>query len=173
MDTSKKKPGLEEAIHPEIGNDSAWSSDTHGFNLRTVDPLKSLDDRILDGNSLAAIQDKWNKDIQGNPPSTETTISESLEEEKPVSVENIKEAQDPEADPIESKVEFTDPVEETATEKATKPGKRIRKVADKAKKDEARKKEERIKSRQLKESSLSDFTNWLKGLTRVRIRSSL
>lgn len=165
MDASKKKPGLEEAIHPEIGNDSAWSQDAHGFNLRTVDPLKSLDDRILDDNALEAIQDKWNRNIHGHAPSAESTLSEPLEKEKAASPETGNETQDPEADPIETKVEFSGPSDETATEKATKPGKRIRKVADKAKKDEARKKEERIKSRQLKESSLSDFTSWLKGLT--------
>jgi len=36
------KPGLPEAIHPEIGNGAAWAEDAHAFLLRTPDPAIKL-----------------------------------------------------------------------------------------------------------------------------------
>jgi hypothetical protein len=36
------KPGLPEAIHPEIGNGASWAEDAHAFLLRTPDPAIQL-----------------------------------------------------------------------------------------------------------------------------------
>jgi hypothetical protein len=190
--TKKKEiiPGLEEALHPEIGNEAGWTSDAHELNLRMADPLKSLDQHLLDENDTSHLVREW-----GNG-GTDRSFEEPVPKKQvPLPVQETKQDEEPTAEP-KSKSPYPGPekteegsskeitevnVDAPNTGKSTKKekrkkekpaykiGKRIRKVARKLQEEEenkqkgaARKKTE-AKSPPA-ETHLSPFTSWLKGL---------
>jgi len=181
------KPGLEEAIHPEIGNGSSWAEDDHNFSLRSVDPLKSLDHRLLQDETKRKVIQTWQTEYNGEPPADSASVIETktVEDEKELStkspplqteVAKIPEKEEFKASPLKAESISTSPPKESGSatkkerkkkEKAPmKPGKRVRKLAEKVQQEEeARNKERARKSAPAQEMSLSPFTNWLKGLS--------
>jgi len=154
------KPGLEEALHAEIGNGAVWTPDDHNFSLSTPDPLKALDEQCIDDASRQKTLDDWNAQF-----SVEEKV-ESVSDKKPVELKLQTES----SPGFEDDEEIFSPVESKKERKkkekaALKFGKRIKKVAEKVKKDQN---ESRVgKTSTLpggEESNLSPFTHWLKGL---------
>ena len=154
------KPGLEEALHPEIGNGAAWTPDDHNFSLSTPDPLKVLDEQIIDEASREKTLSAWNAQFSEKEITETTPITKSTE---------IKTLTEPASEIDEEEEKFghiESKKERKKKEKAAlKFSKRIKKVADKVKKEQ---KDSRFgKTTTLtggEESNLSPFTNWLKGL---------
>jgi hypothetical protein len=177
------KPGLEEALHPEIGNEGAWTTDDHEYSLSKVDPLKSLDAIILDKESTRSVVQLWNTQFNAEPIAPEFTYEEQKEvdpqrevkqeapliQEKDETGESIALFSSEESEP-QPEIEETDSANKKNKKKKEKAplkaGKRIRKLADKVKKEEEKRMEENAKiSATAAETSLSPFTHWLKGLT--------
>jgi hypothetical protein len=86
------KPGIAEAIHPEIGNGVAWTTGKHEFLLRSPDPSRPLHD-LLPSPVL-----KTQEEIYSQPENSLTHKSEKTEgsvepykkgtEEKPEIIDN-------------------------------------------------------------------------------------
>lgn len=109
---NERKSVLPDALHTEIGNGAAWSLDDHERALRSVDPLKLLDNSILDEQLAWQIQSQWTmadgkKTEETAPPpfaeETEKTIQNEsslpkvpLEEERdiPIEIQLDSDAQD-------------------------------------------------------------------------------
>ena len=72
----KRKPGLPESIHPDIGNGSLWETDPHLLNLRTVEPGNELDQFLLEESQREAILRQWKAQFL-NDPATDEYIDES------------------------------------------------------------------------------------------------
>jgi hypothetical protein len=189
-DSAKKdniKPGLEEALHPEIGNEAPWTQDPHAFSLSTADPLKSLDSNLFDEESLSKTILQWNtqgiEEVPIEVPSSESTL-----EVKPEIVipEIVKQVTPSEIITEDSPTEEFKPgntleqgltgeeEEETGTKKGKKKkdkgvikvSKLIKKAAKQVKKDEEKRLAEKPTFSAVQgESSLTPFTHWLKGLT--------
>jgi len=174
------KPGMEEALHPEIGNEVSWTSDIHSYSLSVPDPLKSIEHHLMDDETRKKITDQWKNGLSNQeeakvnpslhsgmpslvtktfPEETETPISQIDPEQVAT---RLDELEDDEHDfPVmESKKE------RKKREKADlKFSKRIKKVAEKVKKEENSSRAEKAAlSRAGEETHLSPFTNWLKGL---------
>jgi len=178
-----RKPGLEEALHPEIGNDALWTNDLHSFSLSSVDPLKSIDEHIVNAEIKLNTLEHWNSDLHGESNAAELPEHE-LKEIKQQSVpENEAELihETPESDtplapvfteehidlPESEELDIAAKKEKKKKDKAVlKAGKRIRKVAEKMDKEEKKRSDEKLKiPAATPEPSLSPFTHWLKGLT--------
>ena len=160
MKESKKnwiKPGLEEALHPEIGNGAAWIGDEHNFSLSTPDPLKALDDQFIDEASKLKTLEEWNAPF-GN--------EEKPEPVSPKKAERIKSQIEPGDDIEEEEEIFESKKERKKKEKAeNKFSKRIKKVAEKVQKDQQESRSGKTSTHMGgEESNLSPFTHWLKGL---------
>ena len=177
-----RKPGLEEALHPEIGNDALWKNDLHSFSLTNVDPLKSLDQHLVNDDTKLNIIHGWKTELNGESISQEVSPAEFTDvenkpDEKP-DVELIHQTPESEipVSPVftEEHIELPETEDEDLTAKkgkkkkekaALKAGKRIRKVAEKMNKEERDKSDEKRKtSASAPEPNLSPFTHWLKGL---------
>jgi len=160
----RNKPGLEEAIHPEIGNESTWVSDKHSFSLSTPDPLKALDHQLLDEETQSKIISQWTlgntemNELEVNPNPIPVDI-------QPVVIPPIQ-TQENEPEEIQTDYPADSKKERKKKEKAEiKFSKRIKKVAEKVKKEEKSSRAEKAASgMSSEETSLSPFTNWLKGL---------
>ncbi|HEX5112576.1 MAG TPA: hypothetical protein VFV79_07005 [Saprospiraceae bacterium] len=154
------KPGLEEALHPEIGNGAAWTADDHNFSLSTPDPLKAWDEQIIDEAAREKTLSAWNAPF-GEKEITESTPIRMTAEIK-TQTEHTSEMDEEEEifGHVESKKE-----RKKKEKAAHKFSKRIKKVADKVKKEQ---KESRAGKTTIfsggEESNLSPFTHWLKGL---------
>ena len=160
----QKKPGLEEAIHPEIGNESTWVPDKHSFSLSTPDPLKSMDHQLLDEETRSKIISQW------TIGDTEKKELETIPTPIPVDIPHviIPPIQPMENEPKEIQPDY--PVESKKERKKKekaelKFSKRIKKVAEKVKKEEKSSRVEKAApGMSSEETNLSPFTNWLKGL---------
>ena len=150
------RPGLEEALHPEIGNGAAWTGDDHNFSLSTPDPLKALDDQFIDEASKLKTLEGWNAPF-GNE-----------EKPEPVSPKKAERSnqREPDADIEEEEEVFESKKERKKKEKAeNKFSKRIKKVAEKVQKDQQESRSGKTSTHMGgEESNLSPFTHWLKGL---------
>jgi len=184
-DSAKKdnsKPGLEEALHPEIGNEALWTQDPHAFSVSTVDPLKSLDQRLLDEEILSKSILQWkSKENEELPPevlSTDITAEEVPQAIKPVKPKeqvpevSNKEETEPGITPAPELNEMDEEESETKKGKKKKEkgeikvSKRIKKVAKQLKKEEDKRLSEKAPvSAASSESNLSPFTQWLKGFS--------
>jgi len=189
-DPKQKKPGLPEAIHPEIGNGALWESDPHFANLRFVDPSNSLDHYLLDETEREAIIKSWNssfdltsnenEESQSNIPDSGfepiPTQEKSKGKEKKILASARDKGQKPdwfeamEGDLIlqedPNRPEEIQNIHHPAPDEAPVPeGKRVRKAAKKALKEQKIKKIESLHPpARPEEASLSPFTRWLKNL---------
>lgn len=191
--SDQKKPGLPEAIHPEIGNGALWESDPHFVNLRSVEPLNDLDKYLLDEREKDAILQSWNSAFQSPitslPASEESMVNPSEEmpdpltaheKSKPKEKKILASARDKGQKPewfeamegdLILKEDPNKPEEILAEQIADQEeipvpeGKRVRKAAKKAQKEQKTRAKERLNpAPRPEEASLSPFTRWLKGL---------
>ena len=189
-----QKGKLPEAIHPEIGNGTAWETDPHFLNLRKVDPLADLDHKLFDEAQRDEIISQWNSNLAPLPISESHTegqeeeLPEHIEEEtrnkvrkerkilasardkgqKPDWFESIEDELVLKDDPNKPVDADTDFLSESRQEE-TKPvpeGKRVLKAVKKAQKKQKTLKKEARKQQmeQVDGSGLSPFTKWLKSL---------
>jgi hypothetical protein len=185
-DSAKKdniKPGLEEALHPEIGNEALWTQDPHAFSVSAVDPLKSLDQHLLDEETISKTILQWqSQDHEELPavvlptevtPGEEPQVIETVKQPKEqVPDVSIKEVNDPEISPAPELNDIEEEDLETKKGKKKKEkgeikvSKRIKKVAKQLKKEEEKRAVEKAPvSAASSETNLSPFTHWLKGLS--------
>lgn len=173
------KPGLEEAIHPEIGNNSLFATDDHSFSLSAPDPLKSIDHHLMDEETRLKITAQWNAAFkeQGETEFTPPSIPDvNLPEEKTKEISS--KPGDTWVPTFTKETELTDenfesyPASESKKERKKKEkavlkfSKRIKKVAEKVKKEEMATRGEKVSAKRTSdETNLSPFTNWLKGLS--------
>ncbi|MBP7238615.1 MAG: hypothetical protein KBA14_00180 [Saprospiraceae bacterium] len=187
------KPGIAEAIHPEIGNGVSWETDLHQYLLRSPDPTKSLENLLADAETKTNIPqiedqpetiliDSANDSSEIITSGKLTVVSEEIEpvtddsffqEENFVSLTPKKEKikRDPKK---KSKNQDTDPPlgEESPDQneagdnqpKTPKAGKLVRKAAKTVRKQEEDEQKAIKQDLTLTESTLSPYTQWLKGL---------
>ena len=184
------QPGLPEALHPEIGNGTLWEADPHLINLRSVDPLLSIDQHLLDENDKSSLINEWDSDgrpltepakaamdvkaeasqVQGEPPEGHAKKRgkklKASPKNKSVMPEWLAGAEDDlvlKEDPNnQERVENTEVEEELP---ALPEGKRVRKAVRKAEKALKAKRQEPVKENlKPKEADLSPYTKWLKSL---------
>ena len=191
------KPGIAEAIHPEIGNGVSWESNRHHFLLRSPDPTKALDDLldisevqpvIIDPISseqekelplIAADQDAPESEAQEVIAEIRTGSGHAETDETPFEDENLSpvEVKKEKGKPARKKKDKNKEAEATAESetletlagdndqsKLPKAGKLIRKAAKSARRKEEEDKKSATPIIALTESTLSPYTQWLKGL---------
>jgi tetratricopeptide (TPR) repeat protein len=151
MDSKKPEPtiipGITEALHPGVGNGVALESDKHAFLLRVPDPSKYLETYFgLKPEDLEPLR-----------------AASHLPEAK----QEIDLGQQPEETAPESEI-LRKPEVKSSTEeeheKAPKTGKRLKKAVKSIQREESVDPE--LKTMETKtESTLSPFTQWLKGLS--------
>jgi len=184
-DSTKKdniKPGLEEALHPEIGNEALWTQDPHAFSVSAVDPLKSLDQHLLDEGTISKTILQWKSQGHEELPA-EVLPTEVIPEEEPQGIQpakpqeqvpevSIKEESEPGMTPAPELNETEEEDSETKKGKKKKDkgeikvSKRIKKVAKQLKKEEEKRVAEKAPvSASPSETNLTPFTHWLKGLS--------
>ena len=189
-DLEKNPKGLPEALHPEIGNGASWESDPNDFNLRTVDPSKSLDQFLLDTDTEQKFVERWNtqliqpasgdsfqgsndqqpipyvpkEDLKGKRKDKKIRGNKPEEGVKPDWFENLEEELNLVEDPNKPK----EPESFTPNEysPAVQPeGKRVRKAVKKAQKEvKPPKSTSKSDTNNPLEANLSPFTKWLKSL---------
>ncbi|MEP6794234.1 MAG: hypothetical protein ABJB16_07905 [Saprospiraceae bacterium] len=54
------RPGVPEALDPDLGNGSLWETNPHELNLKNVDPLHQLDNLLFDESVKQKIINQWN-----------------------------------------------------------------------------------------------------------------
>jgi hypothetical protein len=189
-DQKAPKQGIPEALHPGIGNGSAWETDPHFLALRTVDPLTDLDPFLLDGDERSSILLKW-KSLSEEESSLQGEASDQAIFHAPVSEHGTEDI--PERDKKKKKKhknsrepfttpEWIDPDHLILKEDPNKlsessenqiidktpakpEGKRVKKALKKAKKEELKISSEMKHVTNTKyDAGLSPFTSWLKGL---------
>lgn len=186
------RPGVPEALDPDLGNGSLWATNPHDFNLKTVDPLHQMDDLLLDDLTKQKIINQWNgsneKDTYENSSLglPENDIPESRNDDGPKQiiarniVENTKEvewAEDEIAPESESEVppapipeDIHDTIEPKGEAKTDpqpgKVGKRVRKLVKKARNEALAIPDADAPHPETGsgDESLSPYTRWLKGL---------
>ncbi|HZV71746.1 MAG TPA: hypothetical protein VFG10_19485 [Saprospiraceae bacterium] len=160
------RPGIPEALDPALGNGALWETDPQFLNLRLPDPLKKLDNLLLDEDTTQKILYQWNGSEQDhqieNPaielyeeitlnaadpsditePKTKPVISRN-KVKKTVEIEWAEdelppenESEDPNSPDPEDIIEATESLPEEKPAPPAKVGKRVRKVVKKAR-DEA------------------------------------
>jgi len=186
----KPAPGIAEALHPEIGNGSAFESDKHAFVLRMPDPSVQLASYINqsgeDADETANPEYPGEKILIVQVPSDEDIFPKTIERVVEANVDSEISQQDsssvaPEEEQIpankttknkktgkpgkKSVSGQSEDEPEPEVTKPKKPGKLLRKAAKSIKKSEEGQKapvEEQANQSQL---NLSPFTSWLKKLT--------
>ncbi|MEO6131189.1 MAG: hypothetical protein ABIQ02_05040 [Saprospiraceae bacterium] len=186
------RPGIPEALDPDLGNGALWESIQDLFILKSVDPLKQLDHLLLEESSAQQIIDKWNgieelasvevpPDLIDQPIFEQDPSSVNSEDETIISPESIEKT--PEAGwqadnssiETESEIQSSPPIEELiepivnaiepSPKKAEKAGKRVRKVVKKAQKESpVVELTVKLPTYGLLDSQLSPYTQWLKSL---------
>ena len=187
------KPGIAEAIHPGIGNGVSWETDPHPFLLRSPDPTKELDKLLLDNETnLNIISESDTSDVEitladhitseinpaedlskskeGIPPgpdesslNDEYLIPPDLKREKWKTGRKIKaNSQDGDKTAESELTEYHAAPDNPP--KAPKAGKLVRKAAKSVRKQEEKEIKEAVPELTLTESTLSPYTQWLKGL---------
>lgn len=156
------KPGLPEAVNPEIGNGALWEKDPHFLNLRSVDPSSALDNLLFDESARKKIVKKWSDQLitpetpEAIDPHKGELPDQPRKSKKIIAASRIKAEKPDWLDDDEAEVS-RDPIPIE--------GKRVRKAIKKAQKQQKRlQKEEKIQSAPPLESNLSPFTQWLKSL---------
>ncbi len=190
LNEHEPKPGLPEALHPEIGNGTLWLSNPHHLALSSIDPLSPLDSLLLDQTARQTIIQKWSDRLNPNRKSEDSTtdnltvvvpsLDPELKTQKPKRKDKKLLASNRAEDPLPDWIENTgsdllnqdtapsnDLTEIIETDQASTPkeGKRIRKAVKKAEK-EVKRHESRVKFQPdpFTESNLSPYTQWLKSL---------
>lgn len=164
MDDPKQSPRparLEEALHPRIGNAAGFADGSHESQLRTVDPLKALDPKLLDERQVADIADQWQADLDKRESDLVSALSaDPVIEEETAALQ----AESPLLVPEE--IAATENPPAVAPKKSkSKVGKRVKKVARKeAEKVEQVDREIRTRFSTSRDEQLTPFTRWLKGL---------
>ena len=189
-DPKVQKQGIPEALHPGIGNGSAWETDPHFLALRVVDPLATLDSLLLDDAERSSILEKWNT-ISEEGPSLPEALAESdilptseivysskkIAEKDQKKRKKHKNTRDISAAPDwidpEHLILKEDPNKQSETgesqadeELPMEPeGKRVKKALKRVRKEEEKSKSivKPVQSPPF-DSGLSPFTSWLKGL---------
>ena len=187
------KPGIAEAIHPEIGNGVSWETDLHQYLLRSPDPTKAMDNLLADDGTKANITETQDQPetifIDSDYDSSEIITSGKLAviagDIQPVTDDSYFQEENfvsptPKKEKIKrdqkkkSKAKDTDlpPGEESTDQgeagdhqpKTPKAGKLVRKAAKTVRKQEEDEKKAIKQDLTLTESTLSPYTQWLKGL---------
>lgn len=174
-------PGLEESLHPDLANGALWEENLHSLFLRSADPSKSIESRLLDESTRHNLLIQWTNNLnqsqqelnQSNPVTTQESVNleagsvtqPSYHEES--DVEEIKDliGKEEESELGEAEEQKQSGSGRKGKKAAVTASKRIRKVAEKARQEES----EAIYDQQkavdrLTDSSLSPFTQWIKGL---------
>lgn len=164
MDDPKQPPSpahIEEALHPRIGNGAGFVNTSHESQLRTVDPLKALDQKLLEDDQANDIVDQWQAELDGNTNQGKRAIAD-----EPVKEKEVAEIQ-PEVPSYASGelVPNENPTVVEPKKEKSKVGKRVKKVA-RNEADKVAKADKDIRSRfsTSRDEQLTPFTRWLKGL---------
>ena len=168
-------PGLPEALDPLMANGTAWENDAHLLALRSPDPLKNLDEYLLDEKHRAQIISKLSNPGFPSDVPDQSQVSEEVRKGKERGIQGHKESDLPDwmdnmseefllrEDPNKPK----DLPEEEVTPIPIKPeGKRVKKAVKKARKqvEKATKSVEQKPASAPVDPTLSPFTSWLKAL---------
>lgn len=188
------RPGIADALDPDIGNGALWETDPHLSLLRSPDPQKKMDSLLLDESTSQLIVNTWNnpeEDVtieNSDLPQTMNT-SLSIEPENEIApfaiekkifpiLEKIKEDHrirsaeenqeikaEPESGPFPVH-SIKEKLKESKPKKIGKVGKRVRKVIETAKKvqETGSTQVQQEKSIGPMDVHLSPFTQWLKNL---------
>jgi hypothetical protein len=159
-------PGLEEAIHPEIGNGTAWETDPHSALLRSVDPLKSLELLLFEGLPAPSLSPEGQNDLTEiiHPDELQETIPEDPHLSQPGDISSRS------GDPLEitAKSGAEQKSKADSGKKKKKQPEKAGKLVRKAAKREEKKQELAAEKSELPPGpqidTLSPFTQWLKGL---------
>jgi len=160
------RPGIPEALDPALGNGALWETDPQLLHLRLADPLKKLDNLLLDEDTKQKIIRQWNgldQDIPLESPALETPEDNTLNAGDPAEITEPKtkpvisrnkikktmeiewaedelppetESEDPNSPLPEEIIETRESIPEEIPTPPAKAGKRVRKVVKKAR-DEA------------------------------------
>ena len=187
------KPGIAEAIHPEIGNGVSWETDLHPYILRSPDPTKVLENLLNDAETKSIIPasqyqpeailiesdydsseiittgklEVIEEDVRTETDDTyfqdENFVSPTPKKEK-IKRDPRKKSKNPDTDPPSGE---ESPGQEEAGDnqpKTPKAGKLVRKAAKTVRKQEEDEQKAIKQDLTLTESTLSPYTQWLKGL---------
>jgi hypothetical protein len=185
------RPGVPEALDPALGNGSLWETNPHDFNLKSIDPLRLMDNLLIDDSTKQKIIKQWNGrneidadenlslilPANNNPESPDddglNQIIARNNVENTMEVQWAEDEMAPEAEsepPIlmpEDVPETIEPVGEVKTDaQPGKAGKRVRKLVKKARDEAAAIPDADPPDRETisVDESLSPYTRWLKGL---------
>jgi hypothetical protein len=160
--TQKSKPGLPEAVNPEIGNGALWEKDPHFLILRSADPTSVFDNLLFDESEKKELVKTWHDQLITPEAPDGIGLPKGQLPDVPRKPKKII---------ASSRIKTGKPdwLEDNAAEASQEPipveGKRVRKAIKKAQKQQKRlEKEEKIQSAPPLESNLSLFTQWLKSL---------
>ena len=163
------RPGIPDALHPDIGNGALWENQSHAFLLRSPDPSKELDALLNDPDTRAKAIEAWKLEhtlngeetishagvVGEKEQSTTTEISDQSadqinkahnqpDESSSVTLPLEQDTVSPESTEV-SPVDMDKPAGdadslEPVIQKATKAGKRVRKAVKSVSKQEAKSK---------------------------------
>lgn len=158
-----QQSGIEEALHPAIGNGVGREKNVHAASLKTIDPTKTLENRFTRNISSLSPSVEDNAENDAVPEKPEVTKSEEEASAKPKQA--IKKTTKP---PVSGETEAPKArltTRKKTTSKSTQASKRIRKVAKIE--EELKSAEETVKTPIIETKTpdqLSPFTSWLKNL---------
>ncbi len=187
------KPGIAEAIHPEIGNGVSWETDQHNYLLRSPDPGKDLDLKLLDSETNLAITpdseeievvteraDYVSARIQikepialtgdGIPERPDESFIKEVDSTSPIATkgkeksDRKKKTKTQDSDQTDGKGTVFNSEAEEDRPKTPKAGKLVRKAAKSIRRQEENENKAIASDLTLTESTLSPYTQWLKGL---------
>ena len=155
----KIRPGLPEALHPELGNGSAFEKDPHSLLLRLPDPSKTLDELFSEPGLPDRILTQWKKNLEAGDDE-----QPHLPESKVSKKKDLPQGNEPKAAIITKavKTDFEKEIPNLKPEKEKKKPPKAGKLVRKAAKAEKEKMENSEKPQA--EEGLSPFTQWLRGL---------
>lgn len=152
-------PGLEESIHPGLGNGALWEQEMHAYLLRSVDPAKSLESLLNDPALSRESQERWANDLLERQAHETVPLPAGLQQVGDAGAASVPEA--PPVPDMEEKTESPPP----GKKQPAKAGKLVRKIAEKAAREEKEKQQPMTEpDASGTETGLTSFTRWLKGL---------
>ena len=181
----KPVPGIEEALHPEIGNGSALEGKKHDFILRIPDPSIQLADliNIISEENDLTTHTQVVEDVKDNPlqieesalpeiskkvsdPDSREAIDDQTQVEiesdsKPSAKKSSKKKKESKADDTD---DLGDPTSPAGNGKRQKVGKLLKKASKSVRKKEESEKTDAGETPSGTEQTLSPFTTWLKNL---------
>ncbi len=191
---STRKAGLEESLHPEIGNGSAWEVNPHFSSLRNVDMAKALETLLYNPGELQKLVDKKVQIAEETAIEEVASLKKNGKKDKPKNKKKDKKSKSPvspddldgdkeaflEVVTVEGegeeegkgKGEFNHHVELDLPkpeviqpeEKLPAEGKRMKKMIQAAEEENVRQPVTLPQSESSTETTLSPFTYWLKSL---------